>query len=274
MSFQLLQQSISTNTPRKIIVHRQVLKKTVDWKNSTKKIRKCIVSAKGTIEDSDAELHADFANEYIGGGVLHGGNVQEEILFLFKPECLVTLLFCAKMEDNEAIIITGAERFSSYLGYGISFKFGGNYVDNSPRDDDGTIKRQIVAYDAIVSFGSHIAQFRPRPFLRDLEKAYCAFFSPNKTDLPNLATGNWGCGAFGGDKHLKTVQQILAATEAGRDILYFTFKDAKLEATIQEFLNILEQKQVTVGQLFLAYLDNISEYEYGDSLFDMLTKHL
>jgi hypothetical protein len=51
----------------KLIVHRQVLKKAVDWKNSTKKIRKCVVSAKGTIEDSDAELHADFANEYIGG---------------------------------------------------------------------------------------------------------------------------------------------------------------------------------------------------------------
>jgi len=89
--------------------------------------------AQGTIEDSQAELHADFANKYIGGGVLTGGCVQEEILFLVKPECLISLMFCAVMEANEVIFITGAERYSKYKGYGPRFGFDGDYVDNSPR---------------------------------------------------------------------------------------------------------------------------------------------
>ena len=31
-------------------------------------------------------LHADFANMYLGGGVICGGNVQEEIRFSICPE--------------------------------------------------------------------------------------------------------------------------------------------------------------------------------------------
>jgi hypothetical protein len=30
------------------------------------------------------------------------------------------------------------------------------------------------------------------------------------------ATGHWGCGAFGGNKELKAIQQIIAASEAGQ----------------------------------------------------------
>ena len=40
------------------------------------------------IEDfRGVSLKADFANRFIGGGVLHGGCVQEEILFSIYPEC-------------------------------------------------------------------------------------------------------------------------------------------------------------------------------------------
>lgn len=47
-----------------------------------------------------AHAQADFANELIGGGVLTGGNVQEEILFILRPELLVSLLLCARMEGR------------------------------------------------------------------------------------------------------------------------------------------------------------------------------
>lgn len=52
---------------------------------------------------------ADFANEYIGGGALNWGCVQEEILFLIYPELMVSCLFCEKMTPSEAIIIKGAK---------------------------------------------------------------------------------------------------------------------------------------------------------------------
>lgn len=42
--------------------------------------------------------------------------VQEEIRFMINPELIVGMLFMACMEDNEAIEIVGAERFSQYMG--------------------------------------------------------------------------------------------------------------------------------------------------------------
>lgn len=32
-----------------------------------------------------------------------------------------------------------------------------------------------------------------------------------------IATGNWGCGAFGGDPEVKTIVQWLAASQVVRD---------------------------------------------------------
>jgi len=184
---------ISREMPQgNIIVHRQVLKNEHDWNSSEKKIgeKSIVASAIGGIENSQAELHADFANQYIGGGALHGGNVQEEILFLIKPECLVTLLFCAKMEDTEVIFITGAQRFSDYYGYGGSFRYGGPHKDQTPRDEStNALRRTIVAMDASVSSGK--SQFFNFSFKRDLNKAYCAFMAPGQQNPGTIATGNW-----------------------------------------------------------------------------------
>eukprot|EP01083_Nonionella_stella_P215739 776200_1 len=85
-----------------------------------------------TIEDGGrGMLKADFANKRIGGGVLRGAKVQEEISFLIHPECLVSLLFCTVMDPTESIVIVGAERFSTYSGYHKSFKWTGKYEDKT-----------------------------------------------------------------------------------------------------------------------------------------------
>lgn len=52
----------------------------------------------------------DFANKYIGGGVLGSGLVQEEILFLMSPELIVSRLFTEKLDDNECLRITGTSQ--------------------------------------------------------------------------------------------------------------------------------------------------------------------
>ena len=46
----------------------------VDWENSAVKLCNVTVDTKGRIEDCEKSLHADFANQYIGGGVLTGVN--------------------------------------------------------------------------------------------------------------------------------------------------------------------------------------------------------
>lgn len=40
-------------------------------------------------------------------GVLHAGCVQEEIRFCISPECLVSLLVCDRMAEDEAILLVG-----------------------------------------------------------------------------------------------------------------------------------------------------------------------
>jgi len=52
-------------------------------------------------------LQVDFANMYIGGGVLGRGCVQEEIRFVICPELILSLLFTEVLTDNEAVVITG-----------------------------------------------------------------------------------------------------------------------------------------------------------------------
>jgi hypothetical protein len=42
----------------------------------------------GAIEESSAGLHTEFANRFVGGGVLTGDAAMEETLFLCKPELM------------------------------------------------------------------------------------------------------------------------------------------------------------------------------------------
>jgi len=45
-----------------------------------------------------------------------------------------------------------------------------------------------------------------------------------------VSTGNWGCGAFGGNPEIKSMIQWIAASQALRPFVnYYTFEDASLE---------------------------------------------
>jgi len=79
------------------------------------------------------KLQLDFANKYLGGGVLGSGCVQEEIRFLICPELFITMLFTECMNENESFFIRGCERYSDYTGYNDSFKWNGDYQDTTPR---------------------------------------------------------------------------------------------------------------------------------------------
>lgn len=70
---------------------------------------------------------ADFANLYIGGGVLSGGCVQEEIRFSVCPETIVSLLLMAPMEDRDSIVIRGAEQFAQTRGYAFKLEYDGPF---------------------------------------------------------------------------------------------------------------------------------------------------
>lgn len=52
-------------------------------------------------------VQVDFANKYLGGGVLGHGCVQEEIRFMICPEMIITRLFTEVLEDKDSLVMTG-----------------------------------------------------------------------------------------------------------------------------------------------------------------------
>ena len=92
-------------------------------------------------------MHVDFAHAEIGGGLLFRGCGEEEIRFCIAPELSVACLVCSKMMPNEAVVVTGYERFSNYTGKGFTMDYAGNFVDPSPRYEDGSLRTCLVCID-------------------------------------------------------------------------------------------------------------------------------
>uniref|UniRef100_A0A3Q4B744 poly(ADP-ribose) glycohydrolase n=1 Tax=Mola mola TaxID=94237 RepID=A0A3Q4B744_MOLML len=231
---------------------RQTLNNPPNWESSQKQFTRLHITCEGTIEDDGyGMLQVDFANRLVGGGVTGLGLVQEEIRFVINPELIVARLFTEALEHNECLIITGTEQYSKYSGYAESFKWKDSHKDETPRDEWQRRCTEIVAIDAL-KFTHFLEQFLPEKIDRELNKAYCGFFRSNSKSmhLSAVATGNWGCGAFGGDTRLKALIQLMAAAEAGRDVAYFTFGDAQLMRHVYKMHTFLKDKQVTVGMLY------------------------
>ncbi|KAG8369344.1 hypothetical protein BUALT_Bualt14G0001600 [Buddleja alternifolia] len=276
------------------------------WRKSHVSLCQLEVRTTGLIEDQSTEaLEVDFANKYIGGGALSRGCVQEEIRFMINPELIISMLFLPSMADNEAIEIVGTERFSNYTGYASSFCFSGDYMDPKNIDKMGRRKTRIIAIDALCRPGNR--QYKLEYLLRETNKAFCGFFYQTKVEqyqtlfkenrflraepMNNISseeypddygeigivTGNWGCGAFGGDPEVKAVIQWLAASQALRPfILYHTFNLEvlqKLERVVQWILS----HKWTVGELWNILVDYSTRRLKGETnvgLFNWLIPSL
>ncbi|KAJ3128161.1 hypothetical protein HK098_005061 [Nowakowskiella sp. JEL0407] len=225
-----------------VTIQRVAIKSFPDFASKNIPILPIVIANTGTIEDSSTLTeplsHLDFANRMIGGGALSSGCVQEEILFMLNPELIVTMLVAERMDENECLHVFGTERINSYSGYGKNTKWEGEVEDPMGFDKFGRRLRHIIAIDAkfyrSTSFSKSSThstssttssspphpksdtQFSPSNILRDIHKAYCGFL-PSKIggeELCGIATGNWGCGAFGGDKELKALIQLIAFSSA------------------------------------------------------------
>jgi poly(ADP-ribose) glycohydrolase len=83
--------------------------------------------------------------------------------------------------------------------------------------------------------------------LRELTKAWAGF---DVSDAPSdLATGNWGCGVFGGDPELKSIIQWLACCRAGKTMNYFPFDNERIFRRFPQLAEDLISRSVTVGRL-------------------------
>ncbi|KAH7721575.1 hypothetical protein AAVH_10874, partial [Aphelenchoides avenae] len=262
--------------PGTVTFLRQAVDTPPKWQELDKPLGSLRATPIGTIEDDGAGMsQMDFANEYIGGGVLGSGCVQEEIRFLICPEMIVSCLVCEKMEPNEAIFIIGAERYSDYEGYGRTFKWKNRTRDGrEPRDAFGHVYSELIAVDALL-YSSRGTQFRGDYIRRELLKASAGFSVRTPLSSQQIATGNWGCGAFRGDLELKGLIQLMAATAADRSLGYFTFNDNMWSERLNDMVALLHEKNVTVATLYSTLLEFSCVHSAPfPSLFDYLQKRL
>ncbi|XP_034564001.1 poly(ADP-ribose) glycohydrolase isoform X2 [Notolabrus celidotus] len=245
--------SVTEKKPTGLVTFtRKSLDKPLSWNSSQTLLTKLHITCEGTIEDDGyGMLQVDFANQFVGGGVTSSGLVQEEIRFLINPELIVSRLFTEALDHNECLIITGTQQYSKYTGYAQTYKWNGSHKDTTPRDGWQRRCTEIVAIDAL-HFKSFLEQFHPHRINRELNKAYCGFARPEdqSQNLSAVATGNWGCGVFGGDTRLKALLQMLAAAEAGRDVAYFTFGDSQLMTDVHNMHSFLTKRKIGVGEVY------------------------
>ncbi|VDM31611.1 unnamed protein product [Hydatigera taeniaeformis] len=279
---------------------RRCLNQPPDFVSSDAKFRSIAFGVSSTclIEDADPEtLQVNFANRFLGGGVLRGGCVQEEILCCIRPEILAGLLFIEAMDNHEALIIEGAERFSRYTGYGKTFKWAGDFNEAadakntrcfplklprvssfpvnakfpvfiaftmSDRNEDGRWLGAITAIDAL-HFARRAPQFEGEYIRRELDKAYCGFtnlLSPHR-GLPNVVvSGHWGCGVYNGDRELKCLIQMMACAQAGKSLAYCTFSDDDFAKKALQVFQVLCSSSCTVGKPHFHTLKPIEVLEF------------
>lgn len=241
-----------------VTFRRYFLSDKIEWSLSKVPLCDIMFSKEGTIEDEGkACIQIDFANKMLGGGVLGRGAVQEEIRFCINPELFITKLVTQKLDDLDSLCIFGVERFSDYSGYSRSLVFKGEHYDNIEMDNKNRRKTIISAIDAIHFYRPEI-QFRSSNILREINKAHIGFTCTDPleyVDSMPIATGNWGCGAFRGDKELKLVIQWIAASQAKRNLYYFTFGDDTTK--MNEIYEAFKKKQLLVKDLVIM----ISKYE-------------
>ena len=244
---------VVTNTPTGLVTFTRKCVEAgglPDWQSSQARLSRVSLAASGLIETEGAGmLQVDFANKFVGGGVLSSGLVQEEIRFTVCPELMASMLFTEVLADNEVLFVIGAEQYSGYTGYADSFTFSGRFQDTTSLDSAGRRETSIVAMDAI-RFTRSSLQYNTENVERELTKSFVAFSSDHTDRLAAVATGNWGCGAFNGDCRLKFLIQLLAASVANRAMAYFTFGDEDLVREGGDIHQFLVQNDVSVGQLY------------------------
>jgi len=258
---------------------RSINKKNMPmWNLSDHTLTNLEVYSTKKIEDHDYTLQVDFANSFVGGGVIGAGLVQEEIQFITHPELIVSRLFTEKLMENEVLFVTGFEKFNNYTGYSSTFKFTGDAEDNIQTINTKFGKRKLsymVAMDAKSFKKNKEDQYLKHNIIRDLNKCFVAFsayptIEKENEKLSTISTGNWGCGIYGGDQELKSLIQLLVASHCNRNLIFSTFNDENFKKSLIDMHNYLKKKSIKTKQLFMLLISYKNRQNRKSSLFTFI----
>ena len=274
--FSQLDQSGKPLNPLEIVeFHRRVLNQPPNWSTSTARFYDGILVTSTSLEPkSNCHIEVSFANKDVGFGV---SGTQEEVKMAMSPEACVAVLLTPTLLENEALLIHGARQVGSCQGIGRNVTYSGPLKPIGNRDWN---KRWIVAMDAMeldtmenidtrpVAANNVIHELRRSVLERELHKACCGFGGIGSQECDggdmggviSIATGHWGCGAFGGHKHAKALIQLMAASEAGKALVYHDINVGGEETSpfvqeLETFVSVLVQKKATVAQLYSVMLE-------------------
>lgn len=224
------------------------------------------LQSNGSIGDEINTVEVDFANADIGYGIT---GTQEEMIFGSSPELCIAMLFCDTLTDSEAICIIGARRVAFFDGYGLDIKvksFLSLYNQNWSN-------RIVLAIDALC-FSDDIEeslkeQLEEKNLYRELLKAYNGFRLVGET-VKTISTGHWGCGCFNGDKYLKALIQLTAASLATTNLIFYSFHDFEFVTNFDKILTKLKNLNYKVARLWDLILSLNNNKLENDKIFESL----
>lgn len=264
--FYRIEAAVAQAPDRSIGFYRRTLEDTEAPHNDLSKLPVDEAALQYRVETSKVKVHTDrmeaspadfvfvdFANQNLHIHQVIPSLTQEEVLFSCCPEMFVGILLSEKMLPEEVILIENSIRFSEYTGYLTSFKWVGFFDEEPPFRVCHT-----VAIDSAVG---RYAQCSEEGIRRDLLKAYLGFKASREClGSRKISTGHWGCGAFGGDFHVKFLQQVLAATLAEvTELEYSTYRDKKLATEFLQLLKTMERQHMTAGTLYQLLLNHAAD---------------
>lgn len=166
------------------------------------------------------------------------------------------------MKDNEIIIVQGCKTISKLEGYGRNIKW---YEKNKEWNKRTFIFMDALELDMINTDDKNriIKQLDLNLINRELNKSYCAFSSYECLPIRfnGIITGKWGCGSFGGNKYIKILIQILAASQSNLDLLVFSDidEDKLFRTKLNYFFSILSNKNIKINDIYNILVNDLKK---------------
>ncbi|KAJ6531446.1 hypothetical protein DFH09DRAFT_1044648 [Mycena vulgaris] len=200
---------------------------------------------------------------------------QEEMHVGCSPQSLPAKLFTPPLGHDQVMVLRGCEAMIELSGYARTAQLAAivpaGQHDWSARTMLFMDALELDAYDTSTS----TPDLLPGNVDRELAKAYTAFSSyGDAAPYTSVVTGHWGCGAFGGNREIKSMIQWCAASMAGVELNFVCDKSDSFVSDFQAFTSHALSAKWTVHAVTTILREMSPTDEGGRSAFRQLRRIL